>query len=58
MTTPKQPGWGLLQPREIRAGPSGNQFLVCPPNHEAYLWADLQEVAHHKGRIIYRATHY
>ena len=53
MTTPKTPGWGLLQPLDARLSPHGPQFLVCPPTHEACLWAGLEELARHKGRIIY-----
>lgn len=56
MTTPKRPGWGLLQPQSIRHRPDGPQFLVCPPDHEACLWAGLQEVAKHQGRIIYHPS--
>lgn len=54
MPTAKRPGWGLLIPHDIRVRSTGPQFLVCPPDHEACLWADLEEVAKHKGRIIYQ----
>jgi hypothetical protein len=54
--THKIPGWGLLRPLDTRTGPKGRQFLVCPPGHEACIWAGLQEVAHHQGRIIYHPT--
>jgi len=55
MTTPKTPGWGLLHPLDARLSPHGPQFLVCPSTHEACLWAGLEELARHKGRIIYQS---
>ena len=57
MTTPKRPGWGLVEVIEARAGPHGQpQALICPPDHEACFWADLQAVAQHRARVIYRSA--
>lgn len=56
--TPKVPGWGLADPmpiREVRHGPQGQpQGLICPPGHEACIWADLTAIAQHNARTIYQ----
>jgi hypothetical protein len=58
VTTPKIPGWGLADPmpiREVRHGPQGQpQGLICPPGHEACIWADLTAIAQHNARTIYQ----
>lgn len=57
VTTPKRPGWGLVQAIETRAGPQGQpQALICHPDHEACFWVGLQELARHRARVIYQPT--
>lgn len=59
MATPKVPGWGLLRPQEARASPKGElEFLICPDDHDAPFWANLNEVHRHQGRIIYEETNH
>lgn len=55
--TPKRPGWGLLPILGARAGSQGQpQALICPADHEACFWADLQAIAQHHSRVIYEPS--
>jgi hypothetical protein len=58
VVTSKVPGWGLadrMPIREVRHGPQGQpQGLICPPGHEACIWADLTAIAQHNARTIYQ----
>ena len=57
MAAAKIPGWGLGRPQHIletRLGPQGQrQALICPEQHEAPFWIDLQQVGQFQGRFIY-----
>ena len=50
----KIPGWGFAKLRETRIIDDQLQGLVESPDHEAPFWVDLQEVAFHNGRMIYK----